>query len=198
MGRVAVVSAALPGVLLVALAIGGCSGGAGETTSTSSSTTLGSSSTSSTTTSSTTTTTTTTSTTLPPDEAVIAIDPPDSWTEVGPASYQLPAIAGGLAPTMVTIESMGPEDLDAVFTEAKAALSEIVREFEVLSEGERDVGRYPARFLEYAGVDQGNIARYEVWIDRNGVTVHVTYSASVEAYTAGKAEFEETIVSSIG
>jgi len=130
--------------------------------------------------------------------AEVGIEAPETWTEVGPSEYELPAIAGGLAPTMVQVEAEPMSDLDEAVTEAKSALQEIMRDFEVLSEGERVVGEYTARFLEYAGVDQGNVARYEVWIDRQGSLVHVTYSASVEAYTATKAEFEKTLVDSLG
>ncbi len=97
---------------------------------------------------------------------------------------------------MVKVETMTGE-LEAVVGAAKAAREEIVRDFEVLSEGVRTLGSYSARFLEYAGVDQGNIARYEIWIDHTDGVIHVTYSASVEAYTAGKTEFENALLSSM-
>lgn len=127
------------------------------------------------------------------------IDAPESWTETGPNEFEIPAIAGGLAPTMVTAEAVTTDsNLEQVVTEARASREEIVRDFEVLSEGVRSLGPYSARFLEYAGVDQGNIARYEIWIDHEDGVIHIIYSASVEAYTAGKAEFESTLLDSMG
>lgn len=177
--------------------VGGCSGSADETTSTSSTTSTSTSvPVSSSTTSTTTSTTSSTSTTLALRPGLI--EAPDSWTETGPNQFEIPAIAGGLAPTMVTAEAVATvADLEEVVASAKNARAEIVRDFEVLSEGARTLGSYPARFLEYAGVDQGNIARYELWIDHDDGLIHIVYSASLEAYTAGKAEFETTLVNSM-
>ena len=178
------------GVLIVSVAVA-CSGEADSETTTTSTTVAPSTTATSTSTTTTSTSTTTTTTTL-------ALPVPDEWVEVAPDEFELPALAGGLEPTLVSTEMMGEGSIDDAANEATVAREEIVREFEVLSSGSRQIGERNARFLEYAGVDQGNIARYEVWVDMDGSVLHVTYAASVEAYSRSKADFEQFLTDLVG